>query len=412
LTINSIMFPVDIFSAYIVCGFGALVAIPMLLMARPEDQIMRTVIRLCVAGALVLGIGLGQIAFAGPQPGPGAQFLMHIGSFLCMPLFALAFARLSGASWLSPWLVGSFMTGGIIVLSVAHLAGGLWLGRSYALISLPASLLMLATVWHFLWQPRHRAEWALGLSNALYALSWLVRCAYTLTYDGPPLAYQLYVPEFERPLFGIFYAILSMLMAALILNLINARLSIKLEQIAATDELTGLLARRAVHDLAARLIARSIRDQRQVAVLVIDLDHFKTINDRHGHLVGDAVLRHTASVLQANVSENTWVGRYGGEEFVTLLQVETISAAIALAERLRCALEQSPCIIDPVGPLRITTSIGVALVAPGESFDDALRRGDDALYRAKRGGRDRVETEAVDSQFAQDGEFADAGYQQ
>jgi diguanylate cyclase (GGDEF)-like protein len=122
---------------------------------------------------------------------------------------------------------------------------------------------------------------------------------------------------------------------------------------------------------------------------MVDIDHFKHVNDRHGHLVGDTVLRRAADLLRANLRGDSVLTRYGGEEFVVLLPVAGLDEARAVAERLRKAFETDRCEFEGA-QIAITISAGLALLTPGEPLEAALSRADAALYRAKNGGRNRV----------------------
>ena len=130
-------------------------------------------------------------------------------------------------------------------------------------------------------------------------------------------------------------------------------------------------------------------------MLIGDIDHFKQINDRYGHLAGDAVLREIAQRLRAALPADALLGRWGGEEFIAVLSRCALPAAIAAAEIVRCALAGEPFAVDP-HLIPLSASVGVASV-PGEmaeSIDPIVASADRALYRAKRAGRNRVEAAA------------------
>jgi diguanylate cyclase (GGDEF)-like protein len=170
------------------------------------------------------------------------------------------------------------------------------------------------------------------------------------------------------------------------------RMNEELVQLATTDFLTGLPNRR---EFMARLEDEQARLQRDVggraAVLMLDIDHFKDINDAHGHDWGDAVLRHLASLMRDSQRKIDMLGRVGGEEFAILLPGADLDAARAFAERLRQRIADTPMGRNG-STIAITVSIGIAGLEPAESTGDAaLVRADQALYRAKRGGRNRVE---------------------
>jgi len=156
-------------------------------------------------------------------------------------------------------------------------------------------------------------------------------------------------------------------------------------ELAVSDPLTGLRNRRFVqHHLEAAL---RIGD---VAVMMIDVDRFKAINDSHGHAGGDTVLREVADRLRSQLRAADVVARYGGEEFLVVLADAPPEEAVAIAERLRAALERTP-IPTGQGEASVTVSIGLAITPVGVSANDAVAAADTALYRAKALGRNRVE---------------------
>jgi diguanylate cyclase (GGDEF)-like protein len=174
------------------------------------------------------------------------------------------------------------------------------------------------------------------------------------------------------------------------------RLETELRELATTDMLTGLPNRR--HFLA-RLEEQHARLRRfefqHAAVLMLDLDFFKRVNDTHGHATGDAVLRHFAALIRAEIRQIDTPSRLGGEEFAILLPGATPVAAMEFAERVRKKVAESPLSHDG-HDITVTVSIGIAAMnAADEDTDDALGRADAALYRAKQAGRNRVEVVAV-----------------
>ena len=173
--------------------------------------------------------------------------------------------------------------------------------------------------------------------------------------------------------------------------------SAELDRLARTDALTGIANRRAFFDTLGIEFRRSKRYGRQLSVLMLDLDHFKGVNDRWGHPFGDEVLRQTTEVISANIRESDLIGRYGGEEFALGLPETPLSAALEVAEKLRAAIEAhefrtSGVPRDGEPPVRLTISIGVAALPVEEEQDEVelLGRADQALYDAKRTGRNRV----------------------
>jgi two-component system, cell cycle response regulator len=165
----------------------------------------------------------------------------------------------------------------------------------------------------------------------------------------------------------------------------------RLRQLSITDGLTGLFNHRHVHELLHEEHERCKRNGEGVGVVMLDLDRFKALNDTHGHPTGDVVLSETASILRESAREVDMVGRYGGEEFIAILPGADEDAAARFAERVRSALEIY--VFEHEGKqIRMTVSAGVAS-ARGDEFelpDELIKRADQALYRAKESGRNRV----------------------
>lgn len=160
---------------------------------------------------------------------------------------------------------------------------------------------------------------------------------------------------------------------------------------ALTDPLTAMLNRRGFEEHGLEEVARASRYGEPLTALLGDIDHFKLVNDTHGHGVGDDALRHVAGVWHDTLRDLDILGRLGGEEFAALLPHTDLKAALVVAERIRDAVERSPLDLGDGRVLRMTISIGVARLDSGERLDSLLDRGDRALYAAKQGGRNRVE---------------------
>jgi diguanylate cyclase (GGDEF)-like protein len=160
-------------------------------------------------------------------------------------------------------------------------------------------------------------------------------------------------------------------------------------RLATTDPLTGVFNRRTFIELAERELARSRRDATSLSLMILDLDHFKQVNDTYGHLVGDDVLVAFTSLIRDRARRGDLVVRYGGEEFCVLLPATSLPAAVALAERIRAATAATALTAHP---MKITVSVGVTAYAggPGVTLETLLARADEALYRAKHEGRNRV----------------------
>lgn len=179
-------------------------------------------------------------------------------------------------------------------------------------------------------------------------------------------------------------------------------LEAQLRVLATTDSLTGAVNRRRFHELLEAEITRSRRYRRELAVLMLDIDHFKGVNDDFGHAVGDEVLKAVVAACVEALRESDIVGRLGGEEFGVLLPETTISSAMATAERLRRRVAEV-IVTARSGPVRVTVSLGATSLSTGadDSPEILLRRADRALYRAKEAGRDRAEVvDADDASWA------------
>lgn len=169
----------------------------------------------------------------------------------------------------------------------------------------------------------------------------------------------------------------------------------KLRRMATTDSLTGLFNRRHMTHLAEKELARFQRSGHPVAFMVLDIDHFKTINDLYGHETGDRVLEDVATIIKAQLRTQDLVARWGGEEFLAVLPDTDLKSAEASAERVREALLSRDWVARTGERIEITISAGVSEFRREDDLNSAISRADHALYRSKEGGRNRVELEAV-----------------
>jgi diguanylate cyclase len=169
----------------------------------------------------------------------------------------------------------------------------------------------------------------------------------------------------------------------------------ELKALSVTDGLTGLPNHTAWEQAVEREFARARRYAQPAAVLMLDLDHFKAVNDTHGHAAGDAVLRAAGAVLRQLLRALDVPGRYGGEEFGVLLPATDLAGAATIAERIRARLDARPLVGVGAGGLRVTASIGCAALHAADASAEAwIARADRALYRAKAAGRNRCESDA------------------
>jgi diguanylate cyclase (GGDEF)-like protein len=271
-----------------------------------------------------------------------------------------------------------------VVLASLYQPGGH--GWRVAAVCVGVAVMMLATV-ILVWR-RGRDTFPLfarvvGAGYALMSIVLLVRAAQALAV-GASSKVSIDAPRASN----VALVMLVMLIGGL-MNLVQVRLVLgtvlaRLTAQAHTDQLTGVANRRGLLRSIERTHARATRGDSGYVVLMVDVDHFKAINDLHGHDGGDRVLQRVAQALQRGLRDGDIVARWGGEEFCVLLPRITPVDARALAERLA---QQIAAEGDP----RVTVSIGLAVAdVAGDSADGVIRRADDALYAAKRAGRNRV----------------------
>lgn len=176
------------------------------------------------------------------------------------------------------------------------------------------------------------------------------------------------------------------------LHAINADLTLahhNLEKIAVTDRLTGLYNRTKLDEVFANELARAERYNESLAVIMADIDKFKTVNDTYGHQIGDSVLTEFAAIMRKLVRDTDTLGRWGGEEFLVICSHADLNSAYILAERIRAAVAGHS--FSVVG--QKTCSFGVASYRPGDTAETIVNRADMALYEAKQNGRNRIELE-------------------
>ena len=231
---------------------------------------------------------------------------------------------------------------------------------------------------------------ALTLAQILYAITC---CAAAFVIAGPARGVTLPILAIIL-MFGIFGLTTRVQSTRQHLRRQKAELAQALEQIrqlATHDDLTGLLNRRAMLDRMQLEQRRSLRSGSPLLIAQLDIDHFKAVNDTHGHAAGDLVLQSFADTVRRNVRDTDVLARWGGEEFVLLLCDTPAADAVALMERLRQAVQamQVP-VPQGGGPITVTVSIGLARHTPADPLAGTLERADQALYAAKAGGRHPV----------------------
>lgn len=234
---------------------------------------------------------------------------------------------------------------------------------------------------------------ALNAGSFIFALGGailLLRAAVRLPQDPAiPVRVQFASSPIEQLSILLIFIVFSAL-SLLFLIICNERLHRELERLATLDPLTERFNRRTIEGFGHREVANARRRHSAIAVAIIDIDHFKQINDGYGHAAGDTALRSAVVVLEQNLRARDILGRFGGDELLVVMPETTAEQAASVCERLRELLARSPIVVESV-PIGLTVSIGVA-GARGESadFEKLVRAADASLYEAKRRGRNRT----------------------
>ena len=235
--------------------------------------------------------------------------------------------------------------------------------------------------------PRPRSHQAVAVVYGLLAAIMGLRVLREAT-GLAPLGDALEPTPFQALLFAI-GALAPPLATLGFVLMVNERLRFELTRRATLDPLTLTYNRRTLAELAARALAQARRQDSGFGVLLLDVDHFKRINDTLGHAAGDEALQQLVGILRAGMRAEDTLGRMGGEEFIVLLPHVDARQAVAAGERLRAAVEAARPLLGGT-PWPMTVSIGVAARTGEEDFDALLRRADTAMYAAKHAGRNRV----------------------
>jgi len=227
----------------------------------------------------------------------------------------------------------------------------------------------------------------LGGVFGLYAIAHLARGTLALLGGSP--ASGATAPGTAQVVFILLFALMPIVLALVVQTVLHARITGELRVRATTDELTGLHTRRHFFDLARRRLSRPPAGRDVHHLLMIDLDHFKSVNDRFGHGVGDRALCHAARVLRASVHGCGLLSRYGGEEFCALISTRNHDEARRAIDALRESLQNAPLRVGQA-TIALTASVGAVPIVDAESLERVLVHADHCVYRAKTEGRNRV----------------------
>ena len=289
-------------------------------------------------------------------------------------------------------LPGSLITGAVLWLVASQWSGFEAGAEARGQLS---AMIIAAYIWltaYEFWRGRSEplvSRWPAIVLFATHGAMFLLRT---------PLNELLHDKDSDQMLANAWLSVLSLeafLMtiatAFILLAMSKERTELRHKTAAMTDPLTGLLNRRAFLQDAEALLLQQISRDRPIGVLLIDLDHFKSINDRFGHAAGDKVLQIFAKTALANLRQNDLVGRLGGEEFTVVLADASIDNAYLVADRVRNSFAVAAAVVDGQ-PLHATASIGVSVIVdPSQDLARLMTLADQALYLAKARGRNRVE---------------------
>jgi diguanylate cyclase (GGDEF)-like protein len=383
------MYGIDIVSGYAVCGAGCLAGAGMLALLRPESPRTVLALRLFIAAFACTGAGLLTFLLSYDLP---LSWISHSYACLCavgLTLSGWALREFNG--YRTAPRTGWMCTGATLLVMLVSWASfsDLGFGVAYCALCLLIGSAICATQWQFFMTARQPAELALAVTMGMFAVVTLVRTCFTLVYRGPALIHHLYVPEEWASAFMLAYAVMPMLAAAALMVSVNCRLMQQLERRAQTDEMTGLASRQGLRELGPRVLQRATDRLQDVAVVMLDIDRFKRVNEEHGALVGDDVLRHLSRLFKQVLRSDALLARYGGEEFVLLVPLDHAAMASHVAERLRMAVEKHSCHTAGLA-VTVTASVGLTLHRTGELLDKALMRADRLLYQAKASGRNCI----------------------
>ncbi len=387
---------IDVFTCYTLAGAGSLFGLGLISLVRTEHPRVRRALWLyrlaflCMAGFLWVGI-------QSPEARASAMYTMIGVAAIGASLMAWGFRQLNGQR--TPVALGVGLTlglGAILWWAGAFASEVTFAVLEAAVMSFIAAGTLLdqgRLMWRA--QERRGGEVALLVVAGLFSLDWLLILWHTLHWVGPYPDHLLLAPDWLLPASAIGVGLLPLCVASVVFAIVNDRLNQQLRDRSLRDELTGTLSRRGLREHGERMLAEgdglspAAKRGPGIAVLMLDADHFKAVNDRHGHLVGDEVLRHLSAVLTEHLRDDALLARYGGEEFTVMLPVRSRQDAQSVAERLRQAIEARPC-ASRAGLIPLTISVGVAFHQEAHTLDEVLSRADTHLYAAKQAGRNRV----------------------
>lgn len=373
--------------AAVIGGNSLAIALSVLFSAGAYPQPFSRALTYFGVGKLVTACGFAFIALRGEFPFPAMVIAGNVLAFtgFCSNLLALWTLQHKPIRWFTPLALMTVNVAATCWFTMVAPDANMLRAATGLLSFLLSAVLVVELLFRF--NGGGRAHLLGGALAFAMALASLARIVSALNGGVLPLG-QLSLSWVERGFFAMAYIVATM--SALNFSMLsNDAFNGELRRMAASDPLTGLPNRRRLMERGGDEARRAHRYRRPLAALVVDLDHFKAINDAFGHAAGDAALIEAAKVCRAALRDVDMFARLGGEEFVAVLPETGPAEAAAAAERLRAAISQAPLDALAAGR-RLTASVGVACLRDGESFDFLLGRADEAMYRAKKAGRNQV----------------------
>jgi len=275
-------------------------------------------------------------------------------------------------------------------------------GISKALVPASASLTLFLSALMIVRQREvtRAAEWAAAASMVLFGLAQAVAVSMALLQGaGGNAVYESIYVHYNYLMLPSGY----MAMGMFVVFMLASDLSEQMKQIAIRDQLTGVLNRHGLTERSGAAFSNFKRNKLPVSIIMIDIDKFKSINDEHGHAIGDAALVHFANLLKHDRQDDDILARVGGEEFALVLPGYDLTSTMRIADDLCTRAESTPLLLNGI-KLKMTASFGVATLSrKDDSLTNAIDRADRALYRSKHAGRNQVDLESSQLMLAQDG---------
>lgn len=378
----------DLRSVFLVGACTAALGCATFIALQPMYRRTASPLRRYAVAMAAMAAGLALLSFRGATP----EWLNHVGtnSLVSIGIVVLADATMRLFDRRQPdWLLAAQIAGMVLLWS--------WLGDdpedgttrmvSMSAVQLTWSGAIACMIARSHAYGRQRYVGALAWTFYAYACAHLLRGAMALA-DDPARGGAL-VAGTGSLVFVLVFALSPIALALVIQMILHARVSGELLRRATTDELTGLYTRGRFFDLSRERLRKASADDGVHHLLMIDLDHFKSVNDRYGHSVGDRALRHAARVLRDAMSSSGLLARYGGEEFCALIRSPDHDVARRTIDELRTALEAAPLRAGRA-TIPLTASIGAVPIVDAESLERVLVHADHCVYRAKTEGRNRV----------------------